>query len=203
MQQKAGTESYMLQRKAIVNPASKINEVITELNAFCPQTIAANGNELQADCDSFVGSTQGCNCVRQVICDPKRAYTINVSDCSASPQKTTLWDQSVVDVPAANQFPDTRLGDNPVTQICDPNTSTIEFGAFDPNGDAVLADAPRVLAHEICGHGLFRTGPGVPTGNRPSHDSTIDIENSIAAEMGQPARGHFSDRHQGESFFKE
>jgi hypothetical protein len=36
---------------------------------------------------------------------------------------------------------------------------------------------------------------------RPGRDPTIDMENTIAAEHGGPARGHYGDTRQGESFF--
>ena len=64
---------------------------------------------------------------------------------------------------------------------------------------ALWAPAWRVLTHELCGHArLNQTYSGSP-GNRAGHDATIDTENAVAAGLGQPARGHFSDRRQGES----
>jgi hypothetical protein len=37
--------------------------------------------------------------------------------------------------------------------------------------------------------------------NRAAHDVTIDTENDIGAEHGEPARGHFADPRQGEAFY--
>jgi hypothetical protein len=77
--------------------------------------------------------------------------------------------------------------------------SQAEFGFFTPSGSAEWLEDWRILGHEFCGHARAGGGGG-PTGNRPLHDFTINIENAIAAEHGRPARGHFADPRQGESF---
>jgi hypothetical protein len=85
-----------------------------------------------------------------------------------------------------------------------PDTgSSVEFGSFDPTGKPKWAPLWRVLGHEFCGHGRLKQSYSGGTGNRPGHDSTIDTENAIATPLGEPARGHFADPRQGESFFNK
>ena len=74
----------------------------------------------------------------------------------------------------------------------------MEFGAFGPASNAFWYSTGRILAHELCGHGVACQTYAGGTGNRPQHDVTIDTENRIG---GSPARGHFSDLpRQGEAF---
>jgi uncharacterized protein YraI len=78
----------------------------------------------------------------------------------------------------------------------------MEFGAFDPSGNAVAAPNWRILAHELCGHARLNQGYTGTKGNRPEHNSTINTENQIAAEHGGPPRGMYNDRRQGESYHR-
>ncbi|HXR34873.1 MAG TPA: hypothetical protein VN754_02945, partial [Candidatus Binataceae bacterium] len=79
--------------------------------------------------------------------------------------------------------------------------STNEFGFFKADGSASWYPHWRILAHELCGHGRLHQTYSGGTGNRPGHDVTIDTENAIATEHGQPERGHFTDPRQGEAFY--
>jgi uncharacterized protein DUF4157/OmpA family protein len=111
-------------------------------------------------------------------------------------------------------WPHTEKANHRVTV---PSTrSGISFGAWGAGAQAgkrIEQGNPRVLGHELCGHGWLMekgthpTGPppvivgGQPMG-RPSHDPTIAIENKVAKEMdpAAPLRGKFADPHHGESF---
>jgi outer membrane protein OmpA-like peptidoglycan-associated protein len=95
--------------------------------------------------------------------------------------------------------------------------SGLEFGAWTagspagpPSHRSVLPNW-LVLGHELCGHarlfarGTHPTGPAPTHGGRPSHDVTVQIQNTLATEHGIPAselRGLFADPHHGESFAK-
>lgn len=89
----------------------------------------------------------------------------------------------------------------PTISVPDSSTSTIEFGFFKPDGRPVWYNNWRILAHELCGHGRANQTYTGGRGNRADHDVTIDTENDIAAEHGEPARGHFADPRQGEAFY--
>jgi hypothetical protein len=103
-------------------------------------------------------------------------------------------------VPSSTLWPNTSDGNDPDIYV-ESADSSIEFGFFKADGSASWYPHWRILAHELCGHGrLHQTYTG-GTGNRPGHDATIDTENAIAAEHGQPARGHFADPRQGEAFY--
>jgi hypothetical protein len=75
----------------------------------------------------------------------------------------------------------------------------MEFGAFSPSGAPIWCPNWRILGHELCGHARLNQNCEAK-GDRPSHDATINTENTIAAEHGGSARGHYADRRQGESF---
>lgn len=89
--------------------------------------------------------------------------------------------------------------------------SGVDFGHWTAGPPAQRAPTPNwlVLGHELCGHarlmvqGTHPTGPPPTAGGRPSHDATVQIQNTIATEHGIPAaelRGLFADPHHGESF---
>jgi hypothetical protein len=88
--------------------------------------------------------------------------------------------------------------------------SGVAFGAWAAGPPPHRTSEPNwlVLGHELCGHaelmsrGVHPTGPAPTHGGRPSHDVTVGVENTIAAEHGIPAaglRGLFADPHHGES----
>jgi outer membrane protein OmpA-like peptidoglycan-associated protein len=112
------------------------------------------------------------------------------------------------------EWPHTVEADHRVTV---PSTrSGISYGAWGGGAQAgkrIEQGNPRVLGHELCGHGwlmergIHPTGPppvlvGGQLMGRPSHDPTIAIENKVAQEMDPtaPLRGMFADPHHGESF---
>lgn len=101
-------------------------------------------------------------------------------------------------------LPHTVPGTNPNITLPLANSDP-EFGIFLTKGSANWRPRWRVLAHELCSHARLnqRTGAGGRKGNRPKHDVTIDTENAITAEHGEPPRGHFADVRQGESFHNE
>src|SRR5262249_4154715 len=144
----------------------------------------------------------GCNCVCNVIQDPTRTYTINVATSTVSTKSKKLWNGTTASVPEASLFPATTVGTNPVIGFPD-GKSKVEFGSFDAKGKPQWAPLWRVLAHELCGHGRLRQTYAGDTGDRSGHDSTIDTENAIAMKFGLPARGHYADPRQGESYFNE
>ena len=91
--------------------------------------------------------------------------------------------------------------------------SGVEFGAWTAGKTSHRAVLPNwlVLGHELCGHarlfaqGTHPSGPPATHGGRPSHDKTVQIQNTLAAEHGIPAselRGLFADPHHGESIAK-
>ena len=112
------------------------------------------------------------------------------------------------------EWPQTVEPDHRVTV---PSTrSGISYGAWGGGAQAgkrIEQGNPRVLGHELCGHGwlmeqgIHPSGPplvfvGGQLMGRPSHDPTIAIENKVAQEMDPmaPLRGMFADPHHGESF---
>ncbi len=94
--------------------------------------------------------------------------------------------------------------------------SQIDLGAWGtgaPGGQRIFMDQARILAHELCGHGWLMVQGTHPSGSvvtsggrlmsRPSHDPTVQVENTIAQEVAGPAapqRGLHTDPHSGESF---
>jgi hypothetical protein len=137
-----------------------------------------------------------------VIQDPRRVYTVNVSTSTVSTKSKKLANGTTASVPEATVFPNTTAVTDPVIEFPEAK-SKVEFGSFDAKGKAVWAPLWRVFAHELCGHGRLKQTYAGDTGDRPGHDSTIDTENAIAGKFGLPARGHYSDPRQGESFFNE
>jgi hypothetical protein len=104
-------------------------------------------------------------------------------------------------VPAATFWPSTTRGGGDFIGIDIPkNGSTAEFGAFDAAGKGFWQPTWRILAHELCGHGVKKQTYAGDYGDRELHNATIDVENDIATKHGEPARGHYADKRQGESF---
>lgn len=99
----------------------------------------------------------------------------------------------------ASDGPHTRLGTNPHITLPSISGGQIEFGEFLTNGSAHWPPMWRILAHELCSHARHGHTYSGSKGNRPGHDTTIDVENQIAAEHGEPERGKFVNSRQGES----
>jgi hypothetical protein len=133
--------------------------------------------------------------------DPARHYTIEVQDAVRVDRPQAMHDGSTVVIPDTSIGPTTTAAMHPHV-IMPRSASGIEFGLFKPDCSAEWAPNWRILGHELCGHGRLRQSyPGKQKkGDRAGHDKTIDTENAIAAEHGGPARGHYGDPRQGESF---
>ncbi len=187
-----------IRRTVVVAPATAAAQIATHFGVICPGRFSAAGSNVTGACDA--STTAGCDCLCDVVNDTTRTYTVNVADATKGTAIATLADGSAATVPVTSLFPATTIAPNPAIGM--PSTSSnIEFGEFNSGGGAIWVPLWRVLEHELCGHARLNQVSGGSRGNRPGHDSTIDTENLIAAEQGQPLRGRFSDPRQGESFF--
>jgi hypothetical protein len=195
---KRASVQVTLQRKLIVTPADKTQFIAEELDVLCPGQLQPSGNTITQSCKT--STNQSCNCACDVAADPSRSYTIHVAPAAGSTTPQELWNHTIEPVPSSTLWPNTEIGDNPDISV-ESADSTNEFGAFKADGTPFWYPHWRILAHELCGHGRLRQSYEGDTGNRPQHDSTIDTENAIAAEHGEPARGHFADKRQGEAFY--
>jgi len=188
-----------LQRLVEVQPDNTAaNDILGQFNSICSDgnfTVDAN-NRIQSNCSS---SSPGCDCLCDVTTDPNRGFVIIVHQVSNSPSRETLWDGTTETLPMPSEGPRTHGGDHPTIHMPATNGSALEFGAFLPNGHSHVYGNPRILVHELCGHGRLRQSYAGSKGNRPQHDSTINTTNAI---MGPPLRGLFADMRQGESFHK-
>jgi len=196
------SRSRIVRRRIVADPPGAIDVVGLEVNETCPTGFAPESPQtgrIEGRCST--SSTRGCECFCDAANDPARTYTIQVRPANLSWASETLFDGTSALAPQSSLWPNTTGGQNPTIQIADPTSSTVEFGFFDSAGRANWYPHWRILAHELCGHGRLRQGYGGGTGNRPGHDVTIDTENGIAGEHGEPTRGHFSDLRQGEAFY--
>jgi len=191
-------EPTLLQRKIVVDPPGQAAFIADELDTLCPGQLQASGNTISQNCAA--STNQSCGCACDAAGDPSRTYTVHVQAAAGTTTAQTLWDGSTAAVPSSTLWPNTEIGDNPNISV-ESHDSTNEFGAFKADGSPFWYPHWRILAHELCGHGRLRQEYEGDTGNRPQHDVTIDTENSLAAEHGEPARGHFKDRRQGEAFY--
>lgn len=189
-----------VQRTVVVNPnTAAADDILDQVRFICPSvTFGRTGTTLTADQSSV--ASKGCECVTDVISDSSRTYTINVDAVTNNPQTVTLHNGTTVTVPNPSAGPNTLNGPHPTIQMPASTGSAMEFGAFSPSGSALWCDNWRILGHELCGHARLNQSYAGSKGNRPGHDTTIDTENGIAAEHGAPARGHFADPRQGESY---
>jgi hypothetical protein len=200
-----GTAGATLQRKVVVNPPAAASQIVGYINTICPISPAASGTgELSAPACPAAPPI-GCECICDVIADTAKTYTINVVKATIANKPQKLWDKTTTSVPDTSMGPTT----NTITNTIDfPDAaSDTEFGTFKADGTAVWAPMWRILAHELCGHArLGQTYAGGP-GDRAQHDKTIDTENAIAGEHGEPLRGHYADPKppgkQGESYFNK
>lgn len=201
LQQNQETESpSRIRRKVVVNPTtSEADDILAQVRFICPSAkFGRTGRTLTTDQSSI--ASKGCECVTDVISDSARTYTINVDAVTDSPQTVTLHNGTTATIPNPSSGPRTYNGPNPTIHMPASAGSAMEFGGFSPSGAPLWCDNWRILGHELCGHGRLNQSYAGTKGNRPGHDSTIDTENEIAAEHGGPARGHFADTRQGESY---
>jgi hypothetical protein len=187
-----------LQRKVVVTPADQTQFIADELNTLCPGNIQLLDNTISQTCTA--STNQSCDCACDAVGDMARTYTIHVQPAAGTTTAQTLWDGSTEAVPSSTLWPNTSDGNDPDIYV-ETFGSTIEFGFFKADGSASWYPHWRILAHELCGHGRLHQTYSGGTGNRQGHDVTIDTENAIATEHGQPERGHFTDPRQGEAFY--
>lgn len=191
-------QSAKIQRSVVVNPnTAAADDILSQFRFLCTDVnFDRSGQTITVDQSS--NASKSCECLTDVVGDTSRTYTINVRDVVGSTEVETLYDGTTAGVPMPDFFPNTAIGTNP--DITLPSAgSNPEFGILLTSGNAFWRPRWRVLVHELCGHArMIQSGGG--KGCRPGHDVTIDTENDIAAEHGGPARGHFTDRRQGESF---
>jgi hypothetical protein len=197
----------VLQRMVVVKPGALGGDMLAHFNKMCPGKFATqkmgDAAQIVADCKPSVrSSSKSCECLCDTAHDRKRRYTISVSPAVASEKTATLHDGKTAKVPSSSIFPSTFVGENPSIIMPSTKGSSIEFGAFMPDGKPFWFENWRILAHELCGHGRLKQAGAKDdeTGCRASHDTTIDTENEIGAEHGSPKRGNFKDTRQGESF---
>ena len=192
-----------LQRMIFVNPPAAVGDILGQVNTLCKGFFGSAGSQITAACSAAARiKDKSCECLCDAAHDLKRTYSINVKSATVTTKSETLFDGSTASLPETSVFPETLVGTNPTITMPTSAGSKAEFGCFDSSGKPLWAPNWRILAHELCGHGRLReTHGGEDVGNRPSHDSTIDMENKIAKEHGEAARGHFGDPRQGESFF--
>ena len=204
---KAGGVSPMLQRKLVIKPDGAATDIRFQMDFLCPGNFTlvpgrSPATIVPANPGSCTASgTQSCACLCDVTTDPNRTYEIGVHAANLFPDTEKLFDGTTAVIPGSDVFPATVVTQNPSITMPASGSGSIEFGVFQSNGRPVWASNWRILAHELCGHARLNQTAGGNRGNRPGHDTTINTENAIAAEHGAPARGHFNDPRQGESFF--
>ena len=188
-------------RRSVVAPSpADATEVAGYINGFCPGGAVASGSSVTpatGECKAG-GVSAGCDCACTAMNDTTRTYTIMPLACDLNATKETVGGVSTV-VNESSVWPSTSgpaCAANVTIKIPKAG-SAMEFGAFDAKGGAFWYDTPRILGHELCGHGVACQTYQGGTGNRPQHNSTIDTENQLFAP---PTRGHFTDKRQGEAF---
>lgn len=162
---------------------------------------------------TFTGSKKhGCGCLCKAIGGGRGKFTINVvKNVSVKKEPKRLHKippggrsvlDTFVDLPFPVPGPEFDPNTNVIT-VWHPNVNNFFVGAFNSSGDPLPETFLRVIAHELCGHGVENGGGGTK-GIRPDHDETIEIENQIAGEQSPslPARGKFENPRQGESFHR-
>ncbi len=189
-----------IQRRVQVNPnIPAVNDVLGYFGHLCPGSWSNTGQIITGNAN--VVSNQSCTCIEDVVNDPNRTYRIQVDPVGNAPRPETLYDGSFEpNLPYPSSGPRTEPGASPLIHMPPSSGSAMDFGSFDPGGNVVRLDNWRILAHELCGHARLNLGYTRTKGDRPEHDSTINTENQIASEHGEPPRGMYNNRRQGESY---
>ncbi|MEW6417505.1 MAG: DUF4157 domain-containing protein [Nitrospirota bacterium] len=192
----------VIQRRVLVYPdTDAINDILIQFNTLCPGSWSYSGQSITGKSIGPINS-EGCECINDTVNDPKRIYTINIAPVVNSPRKQRLHDGREETIPSPSPWgPYTNSGENP-TIYMNASSSKMKFGAFSPTGTVIECTNWRILGHELCGHGRLKQSYSGSKGNRPDHNKTIDTENAIAAEHGEPPRGKFENPRQGESFHR-
>jgi len=188
-----------IRRKVEVTPnAAAASEIRDQFHFMCPTgNFTVNRQNIESSCMS---SSKSCDCLCDVTTDTTRTYFINVSNVTSSKSLKFLHNWMPASVPMPSTGPHTVPGNDPHIEMPSASGSALAFGEFQPSGDPLYAPNWRILAHELCGHARLNQTYAGSKGNRPGHDVTIDTENAIAGELGEPPRGKFNDFRQGESF---
>jgi len=192
-----GNRERLVQRVVKVPNRAAAGEVLGLFNTLCRGgNFSIQGQDrITSNCTQ---SSAGCDCLCDVTSNPSRNIDIELFNVSNTPQTVKLHDGTSQSIPMPSEGPRTsNVSSNPTVHIPFSASTAILFGAFGDDGTPSLADSSRLLAHELCGHARFGTSYAGSTGNRPGHDPTIEIENSICAP---PKRGLFNSLRQGESF---
>jgi hypothetical protein len=199
-----------------VEPEGEADDVRAVFTFLCPEgNFALDGNRITSNCPGSAFGKPGCSCLCQATKDTKRTFLISVEPVVREDRPdVTLHNGEVVLVPfLKGGFPNTSgSAENPLITMpastgAGPEATDFggfEFGLFARDGGCFAAPKWRILAHELCGHGLLkqRSPLAAKRGCRPAHDVTIITENGIAKEHGDPSRGTFETPRQGESFVK-
>jgi RHS repeat-associated protein len=154
----------------------------------------------------------GCTCICTIV-DSKYDWVIipNVGTPGGP-----LWPHTVPsDQAGAYGTPNSKGTGSGGVVYTPTQSSKLEFGAYDPKGNARSASDVIILGHELCGHAYYMTqglhDPNPqPRGNRPGHDQAIDMENNIRREQSgkeklpdEELRGKFADPKKGESVWRK
>lgn len=195
-----GERGGQLQRLVEVNPSSTAaNDILGQFNSLCPGgnfSVDAN-RRIQSNCTE---SSPLCDCLCDVVTDTATPYTIEVHNVTNNPERKTLHDGTTETVPTPSEGPRTeQSGSAPTVHMPSTTGSELAFGAFRPDGSPFIYGNPRILVHELCSHARLGHSYSGSYGDRPGHDITINTENALC---GAPARGLYSSRRQGESFFQ-
>jgi hypothetical protein len=203
VQQKGKKQNSPIIQRRVRVTSGAIGQILGYFHRICPGSWVGVGPDITGHANLV--NNQSCTCLEDTVNDPNRTYRIQVDPVATIFEPEYLYNNNTrrVDLPKPTSGPRTFRGASPLVHMPDSAASTMDFGSFDPSGNAVKADNWRILAHELCGHARLNQGYTGRKGDRPEHDSTINTENQIAAEHGGPARGMYNDRRQGESYHCE
>lgn len=188
-----------------------IGLIKSTFETMCPPPVnfIKAGNKILADkCPgTFAGKHKhGCECLCTAISQGKFTIKVvtNVTEDSRSKRLHKIppgGSSTLVNLIFPRPGPNTDPNTDTIT-LWHPSVNSFSVGAFDSSGNSLPEGFLRVLAHELCGHGVKNTGDA-EKGFRKVHDATIEIENKVAGESGLPARGKFTNKRQGESFHQK
>ena len=189
-----------LRRTVTVTPAAEVADVVDYFNFMCPQNFTSDGQRIVSNCTDPSGPS--CECLCDVARNSSRSYLIRVFEATAGAEQKRLFDGSDAVVTTTSKTPGTLIGQDPIVDIPAAG-SEIEFGEFAADGSGIWPPVWRILAHEMCGHGRLRTDNTKDEAavGRSGQDATVAVENAIATEHGELARGFFVLPRFGASFF--
>ncbi|MDQ0464395.1 hypothetical protein QO010_002176 [Caulobacter ginsengisoli] len=198
------SDQPVMRRKLVAGSDAGAVEVAGHINDFCPGSATTFGVQVkeQAGACPPKAASPGCDCACTAMTDAKRTYHINLATMNPFNAKQKLANGKEESVPKLATGPHTAHPPcAPHTQIVIPKSgSTATFGSFNTADSPVTASTPRILAHELCGHGVACQTYKGDTGDRAQHDTTIATENSIYGAKGM--RGSYANLRQGESYFQ-